>query len=447
MSFTHVQGTGNDTGAGGAASLAKAYGSNVAAGDLLLCGATTGGGHNVTVTDSQGNAWQKAVFTGKAFADIWWTIAGSSAACTVTVTPTLSDLISMTIDEYSFAGGTIVQLTSTNTKNGSGTTQTAGNLTIGTNLVYCVGCDGTGAGAWTASTGFTLRYNSFLVGGTHYGIAASDNVAEATNPINPGFTTTNSITWNCSAVAFAVSTPGAGSWTHVQGVQNQQASGATITAKLPNNPTVGNFLVIGSYYEATTGSASISDGSNVYTLQATKAASGATVNIWTAPVTTGAALTFTFTPGSNTYCGFTVDEYAYPSATLAFDHFAVANGSSTTPSSGTVTVSGTDLLYGFMTCGGGDGNGAGANFCLRGNAQLTGGYTYGFAAEDQFNVTSNAAATFILTPTDTWVAAGISVSATALAAATASPYYPGTTVLRPSARTRIDGPLQTRIYC
>lgn len=87
MAIAFVQSDYNE-GNGSSTTIAQAFGSNVTAGNLLVaCLCRDGGGNTVSVTDSQGNTWQRdEQLDSTQHIEIWSTIAGSTGANTVTAT-------------------------------------------------------------------------------------------------------------------------------------------------------------------------------------------------------------------------------------------------------------------------------------------------------------------------------------------------------------------------
>jgi hypothetical protein len=417
LSFTHVQ-SGGGSAATTATSFAASFSTNTTAGNLVVVAASGSSAvASYTITDSAGNAYQQATYglmvTGAI--DLWWCIAKTTATLTITITPNGSSRLGLMIDEFSFSGGTAVLLGSVNSNTGTSTSPAAGNIVIGGPLVYAAATQLSASGTWTAGSGFTLNsnYTTYTSLGSNFGLASEYNVSEATNPTSPGFTLGASSQWGCAGAAFGVSTPGSGSWAHVQG-NLYYGHASSIAVLLPVSVTVGDRVVVG--IQASTGSPtwSVTDSqSNTYAQVGSTVTSGSqSIAIYSSVIATGGTITVTAGSGGTNYTGVCVDEYS-ESYTTTVDNSAGTSGTSTTPSSGSVTVSGTDLLYGFMTP---ETLGplqitAGTNFCLRSTMPGIGGVTYGFMAEDQMNVSSNTAAAWTLGASESWLAIGASFKA------------------------------------
>jgi hypothetical protein len=110
----------------GSTSCADVYGSNVAAGNLLIEAATVQLQTNATtISDSQGNTWsqlwdQNTTVTPSQEIVAWWAVAKSSAADTVTLGTSPSALIGCIAAEYTgFTGYQVDQVGSENNTSGS----------------------------------------------------------------------------------------------------------------------------------------------------------------------------------------------------------------------------------------------------------------------------------------------------------------------------------------
>lgn len=141
-----------------------AYSSNVTAGDLLIAvlDAVATASPVTTMSDTQGNVWSAiAPFTESGSGDglcIWWCVAKSTGANTVSMTFSNSGTQSMLyVAEYSGVNALDVsalgQAVSTSWSSGGATTNFPNELVIG---IGC-GVNGSGSGALTAGAGFTAR--------------------------------------------------------------------------------------------------------------------------------------------------------------------------------------------------------------------------------------------------------------------------------------------------
>lgn len=167
MSFSYIHGTG--AASSGAVTSVTSPSISVVAGHLIVVGCLTNITTTHVVTDSQGNTYTLAV--GYQWASLptqrtslFYAIAGSSGALTVTLTPSASAACVLSADEFSFAGSLALDRTSTGNDGGTlGLTLTAGTLTpTGTDLVVAVGNIGqnnaTGIYPLAAGAGFTATY-------------------------------------------------------------------------------------------------------------------------------------------------------------------------------------------------------------------------------------------------------------------------------------------------
>jgi hypothetical protein len=138
------------------------------------------------------------------------------------------------------------------------------------------------------------------------------------------------------------------SWTYVNsgGTNNSASSGNTT---LSWSPTIGNVL-----YAATANFSanitSIGDGHNTWSRVASKDVilGGTYLDLWSAPVTTGGALTITATGQSSGALGILE---VTPSGTVTADGSAVTNSASAseTLSTGSITITGGDLVMGVFS--------------------------------------------------------------------------------------------------
>ena len=226
MSWSHVQGTGNDS-AGSASTVAATFGSSVTAGDLIVVTLATyaGGSATFSVQDNKSttNYTQQCSLIYTADADwvniFWFVVPSGKGGTSFTVTATITGSSypsTMSIDEYSFTSGATVTVEAIGTNSGTGLTGSlASALTFTTgDLVYAGACFQTN-GTATQDTGFALRYNGFNA----MGVAAEDEVNFGGTSVNPYFTFSNSTNWVVGAIAF--------------------------NAALPNNPTASGAVTLG----------------------------------------------------------------------------------------------------------------------------------------------------------------------------------------------------------
>lgn len=142
-----IQGTGVES-AGAVASLARAYGSNVTAGNVLMVGIATfrsaGSGATISsVTDTLSNSWARCVeatFNSVGSGDdsvciaIWATQSiAAGGACTVTVTPNANAFMGIVIAEASNVARPTTGVTATGA---GGTGADSGSQTGATNTLF-----------------------------------------------------------------------------------------------------------------------------------------------------------------------------------------------------------------------------------------------------------------------------------------------------------------------
>lgn len=202
MAWAFVQSRSTSGGGSGAKTLA--YNSNVTAGSLLVLTLTTFGTDVLSVTDSQGNTWTKAMASavnGFLNGSVWYAIAGSGAANTVTVNA-LGSNHGFAIHEYSGIDPT-VPLGSTTTNTGTGTAVDAGSCAVpgAGSLVVAMWGQRSNFIASTAGAGWTARESQTN------GSSAAANYSEdksSSASVAGTFTSASSCNWVACAVSFAV---------------------------------------------------------------------------------------------------------------------------------------------------------------------------------------------------------------------------------------------------
>jgi len=155
---------------------ARAYPQNVQAGSLLVAKFGRATNSTPTVTDSQSNTWAIArshYDAGNDYRfDVWFAIAGSTGACTVTVTAA-GGAGERTLAEHQ-GPYDATPLDAVNSAIGTSSTPSSGNVTPsvdGALVLGYIGC-GTGSTSFTVGTGFTAVNSQ--TGGTD-----ADTLAEA----------------------------------------------------------------------------------------------------------------------------------------------------------------------------------------------------------------------------------------------------------------------------
>lgn len=204
MAITFVQGTSATNSSGTSSPFAQSlsYGSNVTAGDLLIAAFSYGSQGTVnTVIDSQSNTWARADTavngTNNAAVDVWYAIAGSTGANTVTVHWTAQLTVGcFAIREYTGNASSSVLGNHTNaTGSGTGATTTSISLSAGSLLF--------GAGAETSvalsvGSGFTSRES----GGSTALLLTEDQVTVSPASIPVTFTSTLGLAWGIVGAEF-----------------------------------------------------------------------------------------------------------------------------------------------------------------------------------------------------------------------------------------------------
>jgi hypothetical protein len=213
------------------------------------------------------------------------------------------------------------------------------------------------------------------------------------------------------------------SWTFVNsgGTNNSASSGNTTLAW---TPTIGNVL-----YAATANFSgnitSIGDGHNTWSRVATKtiAGGGTYIDLWTASVTTGGALTITATGQSSGALGVLE---VMPSGTVTADGSVVTNSGTSPPlSTGNITIAGGDLVLGVFS----DATTAfaswtpGSGYTTAYSFPYTTGVSVSLLLEYALNVSGPTANPGASTPatSNTWTAIGAAFLAAGGGGATAHP--------------------------
>jgi hypothetical protein len=210
VAHSHIQGTGNFSNTN-AATLVKAYGSNVTSGNLLVCGAGWSDvALDTTVTDTQGNTWT-AIAGSRAnntnAAQVFWAVAGSSAANTVTMTTKASGVNTncterdMWIDEWSGLD-TSSPVDNSTSITGTGTNP-SGSVTVNStpSVIYAL-CMAT-AGTLGAGSGYSVQT-------AQNGNTAEYRDAAGTGSQTVAFTNASSSTWAAGVAVFKETGGGGG---------------------------------------------------------------------------------------------------------------------------------------------------------------------------------------------------------------------------------------------
>lgn len=173
--------------------------------------------------------------------------------------------------------------------------------------------------------------------------------------------------------------------------------------------TAGDLLVVAvTQYFAATHTVTDSQG-NTYSSAGSQVTNGFDVNVrgqvFYAIAGSSGSVTITVTPSTSCVMSMAAHEYSGNASSSPLDSTANAGGSSTTPSSGSVTVSNAgSLLFGLLIPANAmSGETAGSGFTLR----YTASANEGIATEDQV-VSTNTAASFSVSSSINWSAIGVS---------------------------------------
>lgn len=213
--FTRIQGTGVSSSSLGT-SQSVTFGLSVTAGNLILVNATvfsaTHGGGTTTINDSQTNSYITDVdFTDGGSStnydsNIFRTIAGSSGSLTITISTTRSRLISFSIEEYSFTGGTITLDSVGGNYNVLTSNPSTTPLTVSSNDLIIAGFGLiTPSLTYTAGGSFTLGYTNNTIGTLSF--VSEYWLSSSGSPITPSVTLSGNSEWNGVAAAYSIVAP------------------------------------------------------------------------------------------------------------------------------------------------------------------------------------------------------------------------------------------------
>jgi hypothetical protein len=199
---------------GGTTSTARAFASNVVAGNILIAAISAGGLVGSvpvsSVTDSQGNTWNQVGTATQApagdYIQIFYAIAGSSAANTVTANfPGSSQGDTLTIFEFSGNGTTLASLLNTSSSNsGTSNAPAAGAVTPSADgcLFFAAEVDSANdAVTITAGTDFTIQQTQ-LTSSTLERIGTESYAQPTAVSHNGNFTLGSSVSWACKLAVF-----------------------------------------------------------------------------------------------------------------------------------------------------------------------------------------------------------------------------------------------------
>jgi hypothetical protein len=205
------------------------------------------------------------------------------------------------------------------------------------------------------------------------------------------------------------------SWAHVQGTSVQSSGNVQNLSASLSGVTGGDVLASGyAGYPSGPYAVTPSDSqSNIWSADTSNTFGGVgqvAAFVGHSVTTTGGTVTVTWGApggGDTTYCAMTVDEFS-ESGTVTVDSEVSSSGSSSTssPSVGSLSVSGTDLIYATLGFDSAATVTAGSGYTLTGYLNYTGG-TVGIASEYLLNATSSTNPSWSLGTAATCYQAGV----------------------------------------
>lgn len=213
MAFAFVQ--ANGTGHSGT-STSLAYGSNVAAGNLLVVVVSNfSTSTTVSISDTQGNVYAQAgtysTASGANRVSIWYAMAKASGANTVTATPSSSDFTGLGVLEYSYSGATAFTVDGSVTNNGNTNPHSTGNIPVSGSgeLAIAAFCQGSLTATWTPGTGFTNRVSQNN-GSSFEALYVDDDFPVSSAVNDSGTSSSTSLTMAAIGASFKATTGGGG---------------------------------------------------------------------------------------------------------------------------------------------------------------------------------------------------------------------------------------------
>jgi hypothetical protein len=199
-------------------------------------------------------------------------------------------------------------------------------------------------------------------------------------------------------------------YTHVQGSGTHGIGIGSLAQTFGSPVSIGDLVIVSASTYSNSPPTITDSGGNTYTKVAYQY-NGASVAIYYSIVTTGGVLTVTASSGG--YMSLCVDNYRYSAGALvSVDGFSTATGDGVSASSGAVTPTGTDLIYGVVSNTGNLSSlNPGSGFTSRYSNTGASGYYVSILAEDQFGVTSPTAATMTLSTSNPWACACVAFKA------------------------------------
>jgi hypothetical protein len=194
------------------AATALAFNSNVTVGNFLVVIVSTWSASTITVTvsDNLNGSWTQEVSyfsNGNLRCSMWTFHRTAAGACTVTVTPNLSAIVSLSIAEYSIPPGSVIAIHNSSNATGSSLTPATGAVTasVGDFTVAGYNSAATGATTFSVASPFTLR-EGVTATATLEGVGLADDVGPTANE-TATFTLNSSGSWVGIIASFTVTTP------------------------------------------------------------------------------------------------------------------------------------------------------------------------------------------------------------------------------------------------
>jgi hypothetical protein len=303
-SITLVQSTSSIPNPNGVSSASKAFGNNVAKGDLIVVGTYNGIGNTITATDTLGDTFvDVASVSNTSDHDENILIATTSAAGadTITVNDASAGIAGFSIHEYS---GTVIDTISdivdaSSTNIGNGTSLSSGNLTTHNagDLVfaYFATGDDNANTLFTYSSAYTQRETAPGITGFCAAVNVSANCIASEDATFNSATSTNATTtisqgsdqWTGIAVAFKMSSFSSLGISYVNKVSKASSTATTCALPVMTGASVGNTLIVAAQVKtATTTTATIADTNSNSWVTASQATGTAGSNfIFYAPIT------------------------------------------------------------------------------------------------------------------------------------------------------------------
>jgi hypothetical protein len=178
------------------------------------------------------------------------------------------------------------------------------------------------------------------------------------------------------------------SWTYAQGASGHTVT-STLTIPLPGSTPAGNLLDVAlANYNSAVGTVSVHDDVGVsFTRAVGLLANSVDIEIWyrIAPSTRTYSVIFS----NISYIAVAVDDFSPGGGSPTLDNTASNSGSSTTPSSGNVTIAGNDLVYGAAGTSAAQGAfTAGSGYTLTESVGYSNSSNQGVAGEYKLNVST-----------------------------------------------------------